>query len=153
MADDLSVAASVTRTSLGLGDLSLSQAGVYEVVSAGPGTKTPILNEVSGRYVSGSAVVNVTWGRGTLPLVVRVYGSTHAQLAARTAALVAAFSQKAYQVTLTLGGQTSTWKCHAATIAPAAGDTLNKFELMNGAPMQTYNLSIPRQPTPVAGAL
>lgn len=150
---DLTVVASVSRTELGLSALDLSVPGTYEVVAAGPGARTPVLDEVTGRYVSGSAVLNVTWARGSLSLVVRVYATTHAALATRTQALVKAFSQRSYQLTLTIGGQTSTWKCHAATIAPSGGDGVNKYELMHASPMQTYTLSVPRQPTPVAGPL
>lgn len=147
----LLVAASVTRDRTDPPDvpLNLEDPGTYRIVTAGPGAVSWVRTEATSPYVHGATIVHARKELVVTPLAVRVYGATANQLHANIATLRAAFDQFRYQLTITIDGETYTWKCGPADYSPGRGDW-DKFALM--AHQQVYVFSIPRDPTPVAGA-
>lgn len=148
---DLVIAASVTRTELGLADLSLENPGSYRVVSAGPGSVSWRRRVAASPYCHGEALVSAVKEEVTQALVVRVYGSTAADLNTKTAALLRAFDQFDYRLSLTIDGVTSTWACQPANYSPMGRGELEPNLLR--ARMQAYALEIPRNPIPLIGAM
>lgn len=152
---DLTIACSVTRTRLpgSLAPLNLNNHTAFEVVSAGPGNRRWVREWATAPSVHGATEVSRRMDIQTAPLVLRALGSSAAVLNTNTAAMVAAFSQSRYNLTLTIDGVTSTWKCWAADITPGEDGELDKYRLAVATPRQLYRLAIPRHPIPVAGVM
>lgn len=147
MVDILNVAGSVSRSG---GALNLESGG-YEIVAVGPGGRSWRRSTVEGRYQHGRALIGAVLEQGALPLVVRVKGSSWSQVSNRAQALVDAFSQTSYTLTITIENVTNRWRCEPADIQIAGGDEFQKFHAM--ANQQEYVLSIPRDPIPLDGAM
>lgn len=135
--------------------LALTPENGYFVRQLGPGQHAYQLQEITGEYQHGSAVLGATLRRGSMTWLVRVEGDTLSDLNARIEVLVAAVSQIEYRVHLQFGtgGASWTWTCHPADVAPvlASGGTVGTFDdgLLRKAPKraQMLQLTIPRQPT------
>lgn len=145
-------AGSVTRQTVPggpLSDLSLHVDGSYEIVAAGPGAMSWRTVYVEAPYVDGSFLVAAAKGLVRAPLTIRVYGSSHTDLRNKIDALLRAFEQFSYQLTITIDGQSSTWDCMPADYAAQGtgewdGDRLRQLH-------QDYTFQIPRQPNALAG--
>lgn len=148
---NLTITGTITRTELALADLAFQDAGVYQVVSAGPGALGWRREVATSPYVHGETLVSAVKDVGRAPLVVRALGTSASQLDTRIAALVRAFEQFSYSITLTIDGVVKTWTCEPADYAPGDSGTLDKFGLM--AKMQEIHFDIPRHPVPVAGSM
>lgn len=144
MANTLSVSVQVAN-------LQLSQPGVYEVVSVGPGGRSWRRHTVEGRYQHGRALIGSVMDTTTAVLVVRVYGATWAQVNTRTTAMIKAFSNRTYPLKVTINGVTHEWVCEPADIALVGGDSWQKFHTMAG--MQEYQIMVPRSPVPLSGGM
>jgi hypothetical protein len=149
VADTLSVSVQISRASGG--PLQLSNPGVYEVVAIGPGARQWRRHTVEGRYAHGRALVGAVLETMVVPVVVRVYGASWAQVSTRAKTLVDAVSQRSYTVTVNIDGVVSTWACEPADVSIVGGDAWQKFHAM--ARMQEYQLMIPRHPIPTSGGM
>lgn len=150
MRDEISVAGSVTRTSLGLGPLDLSD-GAYEIVSLVTGGVQWRRAVAEGRYQPGRALLHAQQSTVTDVLTVRVYGTSGTQVENRVLALRRAFSQFAYTLTTVIDGVTRTVECEPADMSIAGDDTRQKTLTYHH--MREVVLSIPRDPALEDGAL
>lgn len=151
MSSEISLAASVSRPS---GDLNLSQANVYEVVEYASGGVLWRRTAVEGKYQRGRRLLNVQAATITDSLVVRVYGTSWAQVNNRVQTLLSAFSQLEYQLTIVEAGVERTIVCEPADMSDA--DTSRRKALMFGdtsRSMREISFSIPRDPQLVEGAM
>lgn len=145
------LAATVTRTLVPggpLADLAL-EASSYRIVSVGPGAGTWRAQMVESPFVHGAFLVAAVKALQSAPLVVRVIGSSRSNLDTLVAAMLRAFEQSTYRLTVTVDGQANTWDCYPADVAAMGtgewdGSHMRSFQ-------QTYAFQIPRQPVPVAG--
>lgn len=157
MSDQLTITASVSRDSLGLADLNIDDGSAYELVTAGPGLRRWVRDLAVAPAVHGAAQVSARMDLQVAPVSVRVLASTKASLDTRSAALVAAFSQLRFNLTITIDGGTETWKCFAADGGPSADGSSSdgswdKYGLL-AAYRQVYAFQVPRQPVPVDGVM
>lgn len=148
MADDLTISATISRTSGG--NLVIDSDGIYRVVSFGPGARSWRRDRATSPSVAGGQLVNAVLDVQVRPLVVRVYGATAAELNTRTGALVDALSQFSYTLTVTIDGTTWAYACEPADGGPVNGE-LDKFELLSR--QQTYAFQIPGSPIPTTGVM
>jgi hypothetical protein len=142
---DLDVQISVARPG---GALLLEQDDAFEVIGVGVGGRTWRRRTVEGVYMHGRRLLSAVLNTQTLTVLVRVRGGSWVQVGNHTQTLFEAFSQHAFQVTVTVEGRTDTYQCEPADITPLAGDTIGKFHAM--ANMQEYQVTIPIQPVGVA---
>lgn len=142
----------------GLTDLDINDYSAYEIVRIGPGVTRWIRDWATAPDVHGAQEVSRRLDLSSIPLAVRVKGTTMAQLVTRAALLNAACSQAHYELTLGIEGSSITWACFAADIGPSdssggsSDGTFDKYSLA-AKYRQVYDLTIPRQPLAVAGAL
>ena len=137
-------AASVTRTALSLADLNLFNPGSYEVEPpTGPGQVTWRRQYATSPYVEGSSLVTAVRDQVSSTLVVRCFGASASALETNTAALIAAFSQFSYTLTLTWDGVSHVWACDPADYQPIGGlyDDMHFVAFQ-----QAYQFTIPRSP-------
>lgn len=147
----ISLEASVSKTGA---PLNLSMPGVYEVVEYSSGGVTWRRTAVEGKYQRGRRLLNVQAATVTDNLVIRAYGTTWALVNNRVTALVSAFSQLEYELTIIESGVPRTVLCEPADMSDA--DTARRKALMfgqGGLYMREVSFSIPRDPQLVAGAL
>lgn len=150
MSQLLTLTGSVTRTELALAALNLEVEGAYRVTSIGPGGRLWRRQLATSRYMHGRALVHAVLEQGDLALGVRCYSTTGTGLNNNTVALIEAFSQRAYDVTVVIEGATQTWRCEPADLQVTSGEW-DKYALAQH--QQEYTLIIPRNPVPTAGAL
>lgn len=151
MRDAITVAAEVTRTSLGLGPLSLSQDGVIEVVSLTPGDVAWRRTVAEGKYQRGRVLLQAQQSTVTDVLVLRLYGASMTAVENRTRDVREAFSQFVYTLTTTVDGVTRTVTCEPADLSIIGDDTRQKTLTYHR--MREVSLSIPRDPELTAGAI
>src|SRR4051794_7570499 len=106
----------VTVTVTGTISLTLSAANGYEVnvEGLGPGPRTYRRETVTSPFVRGRFLIDAQLDSPTAPLSIWVGGSTAAQLSTRVAALIAAFDQLSYTLTVVIDGETYAWACEPA---------------------------------------
>ena len=150
MRDQITVTGSVTRASLGLGPLDLSD-GAYEIVSLTVGGVQWRRAVAEGRYQPGRALLHAQQSTVTDVLTVRVYGVSDAQVENRVLALRKAFSQFAYTLTTAIAGITRTVVCEPADMSIGGDDTRQKTLTYHR--MREVVLSIPRDPELEDGAM
>lgn len=151
MKNSIAVAASVTRTTLGLAPLQLDVDGVTHIVSITEGGVTWRRTVAEGKYQRGRALLSAVRDTTTDVLVIRVYGPTGTDLENRVRSLITAFSQFTYTVTLTLNGVTRTIDCEPADIETVGDDTRRKT--LRYGHMRELQISIPRDPQLIEGAI
>lgn len=156
----MAITASVSRATVPggpLADLSLVSAD-YDLLSFGPGALSWRRQTVESRWVHGRFLVSAVKDADVAPLEVIVYGTSSADLDAKTRTLLDAFEQWTYDLTVTADGVAHTWRCEPAEYSPSAGSgqrgSYEHFGLVAGASaQQVYAFSIPRRPVPVAGSM
>lgn len=125
--------------------LTLEHPGQYELVGVGIGGRQWRRSTVEGRYQHGRVLLGAVLDMRVLTVHVRCLGATWSAVTNRANDLFEATQHMAGTVTVTMNGVTTTYTCEAADIAPASGDTVDKFRVM--ANMEEYVLTIPVQPT------
>lgn len=142
----------VTRTSLGLPNLSLFGAEPYlltnpsSAVNAGETTATEIWAD--SNWTSDVLVASVD-KHVAMTLLIEVYGSgDEATLNGDLSTLFAAFTQQTYTLSLTLGTQTYQWSCWRRTKQKVAFDATHWF-----SGLAHVTLTVPRNPVALAGAI
>lgn len=144
-------AASVTRTELSLGDLDLinplSEAPVYDIMadSFDAGRVTWRRDTVTSPYVAGAYEVGAVKDEVDASLVVRVKGTDHTTLQTHVGALIEAFSQSTYTLTLELDSVEWAWTCKRADYALAYDLPMRRRHIARVV------LAFPRSPIPAAG--
>lgn len=145
---DITLAGSVTRTSLALADLNINDyASYYLSQQLMGGEERWTRNLDSSAYMDGDLTLNRRRGNITERVGVEVLGSSQSVLDANVVVLKAAFYQDNFQMTLTMNSSTHTYQCEAADMDTAmvwnngrqAGRTL------------LCVFSVPRRPIPLAG--
>ena len=116
----------------------------FDLVGVGAGGRTWRRRTVEGPYMHGRRLLSAVLNTQVLTVVVRVVGSSWAEVCSSTETLFNALSQHTYPVTVTVEGETETYQCEPADITNVAGDTLSKFHAMSN--MQEYQVQIPIGP-------
>jgi hypothetical protein len=156
----VSITASVTRATVPggpLADLPLVSAD-YDIDFVGPGALAWQRVTVESKWVHGRFLVSARKDVEIMPLGVEVSGATAAGLDASTRALLDAFEQWSYDLTVVADGVSHTWRCEPAEYAPAGGrsggrGTYEPFGLQAPVFVQSYVFQIPRNPVPIAGSM
>lgn len=150
----IAVAGSITRQEVEggpLADLNINDVSNYKIITVGPGTLEWQRQYASSIYVHGDYLVNAVKAQGTLPLAVRVKGTTQSQIDSNLAALCRALEQFTYQLTITLEGVTWTWQCDPADYGVDEKGEFSKFHRL--AKQTVVTAQIPRHPVPIAGSV
>lgn len=151
MSATLDLTGSITRTELGLGQLSLDVDGTYSIVSFSEGGVTWRRTAVAGKYQRGHRLIQAQQDTATDVLLVRVYGDSWIEVNNRVKVLRDAFSQFTYQLTVTINGLVRTAECEPADMDVVGEDTRRKG--LTFANMREIQFSIPRDPRLIAGAI
>lgn len=138
----------VTRTLLSLADLSLSSAtygvlNVPELVAERPWRR----EVAASRYVHGTIEVGATYDQCVTVPTVKVTAASASALQTAVAALIAAFEQRTFTMTISVDGTDWAWTCqrHAAGMA---------FDVpMRHRHVARVRLAGTRNPIPVSGPL
>lgn len=131
-------------------DVSCTIAGInldstgYELVAVGAPGRTWRRRTVEGTYQHGRALLGAVLATQTLQIVVRCTGTTWSGAVTKANALITAVSALSFTATVTIEGVTTTYRCEAADVALASGDTVEKFRAMAG--MVEYQLQVPVAP-------
>ena len=144
---DLSVAAHVTRSQLGLGNLDINDHTTYAI--AGPAI-------MGGGTAWDRKTVNAPWVDGDITvarrrqnvmeqLLVYVAGSDQSTLMSNLRTLRDAFTQDRYTLQITVGSAQNAWDCEAADYSMLY-DTAHAYNKYVVATFQ-----IPRKPVPLVG--
>lgn len=143
----------LTAVVTGTAGLTLSHANGYDISLErfGPGPRTWRRETITSPFMSGRWLIDSQLDTSNAPMDVFVFGTTASQFATRTDALLDAFSQRTYNLQLTIDGVLYEWACEPADIAPGADGEFNIGDL--AAFGQDFHLSIPRDPVPVNGVL
>lgn len=146
---DLTLAGSVTRTSLAMADLNLNDFVNYYLSSQLMGGEERWTRNIdSSAYMDGELTLNRHRGNVTERVGVEVLGTSQAVLDANIATLKQAFYQDSFQMTLTINSSTHTYQCEAADL-----DTTMVWN--NGRQVSRIVLcvfSVPRRPIPLVGS-
>jgi hypothetical protein len=145
---DLAMSVTLSRTLLGLGDLEINDHLNYAV---GPqllgGTVAWNRQKATSPFLDGEVTTQRSRQNVTEQVAVEVYAGDAAELKANTAALITAFCQDSFVLTVTLEGTFYVYQCEAADVTIA----------WVGARMMAHQgqvtFAVPRQPVPLLGAV
>lgn len=154
MASDLDISYVITRTSLSLADLELNTdpGNTYRVItdSMGIGDVSHRRLTASSPWVPGEALIASVKEQVSMPLGIRVTGTTNATLKNNVVALINAFSQFSYTITVTLDSQTwGVYDCQPADFSVGSSGTYQNYHMI--AFKQDVTLQIPRNPIVSSG--
>lgn len=110
----LTVAATISRAELGLGNLQLNQAPYTITPEISPGQVEFRRATVESPYVEGTFSTHVVKGQGQGQVVIDVRESTHAAAQTAIQTLIDAFTQSTFVFTLSLNGTSYAWDCETA---------------------------------------
>lgn len=142
----LTFSASVTRSSLGLGDLDIHDGLNYVITNRlFGGSVSYQRNQVSSPYVDGDVTVTRRRPNVSENISIHVYGSDHASMATNVSALIAAFSQDSFNIGVTVGNQLYQYQCEAADYQ------MEWDQAKMHSTQTTVNFQLPRRPAAVSG--
>ena len=145
---ELTLAAAVTRTELGLTDLDINDIATYELAKQlNNGTVSWRKEIAQSPFYEGRFVVHEVKDAVEMSLIVYVHGESYPVINTRVQTLLEAFTEQySYDLKITVNGQQHTWTCERADYDVAfATETVNALKV----PVQ---LTTMRHPSPVAGA-
>ena len=146
---DLTLAGSVTRTSLALGDLNLNDyVSYYLSEQLMGGQERWVRNLDSSAYMDGELTINRHRGNITERVGVEVIGTSQSVLDANIAALKQAFYQDSFQLTLTINSSTHTYQCECADMDTQM--VWNKGRQVGRVVLCVFD--VPRRPIPLVGS-
>lgn len=145
----LDITGYVTRTELGSGNLDLN-TDTYKIITWGPGEVQWERQTVGTPFFSGRYLVNARKVQMESLLGIRVTGLSKAHAQTELGALLAAFEQFEYELSITIEGVEHRYACEPADYSIGEGGQIQKFHLMSYK--QEVTFTIPRMPKPVAGA-
>lgn len=138
--------ASVTRSSLGLGDLNIHDYLNYVVTNKiFGGSVTWQRNQVSSPFVDGDVTVTRRRPNVSEAFSIHVHGEDHEELATNISTLIAAFTQDSFNLGVTVGNQTYQYQCEAADYQ------MEWDQSKMHSTMATINFQLPRRPVAVSG--
>ncbi len=143
---DLTVVAAVTRTDLGLDPLDINDHSKYVLTTTILGGSVAWQkNQVSSPYVDGD--ITITRRRPTVmePFEVYVYGTNGSTLMSNTEALIDAFSQDSFSLSITINGATRQYACETADY------TIEYTHTKFASHMCTVRFQLPRSPIATVG--
>lgn len=144
---DITLAGSVTRTALGMGDLNINDYSAYFLGSALElGEDRWERSSTGGAHMLGEVTTARTKKNITRVVPIEVLGTSHANLEANITALKQAFNQDSYQLTLTYNGTTHTYAAEAADVSYPGWIT---GRITGRVVLVVF--SVPCRPIPVAG--
>lgn len=146
----LTMSATVSLPSGSPSSINLHDRTRFELVEwAIPGI-TYRLTEIAGEYQPGSILVNAVRDTATLSGVVRVLGTSEANLRINIRLLFRALSQFSYSLTETIEGNTETYRrCRPANLDAIGGQD---WDVLRGMHRQAYQFSIRCHPRTVEDA-
>jgi hypothetical protein len=118
--EDLIVSLTLTRTELSLGDLLVTPANDYFVVREGIGEGAIQYRRVTAQspFVAGRVPVHIVPDIIILNPIIRVRGTSYADLDTKIDTLTVAFTQFIYTLTFEIGGEFDReYQCEAADYA------------------------------------
>ena len=142
----LTVAATVTRTDLGLSTLNINDHVNYALGSQIlGGTVSWERNQVNSPWVDGDITVSRRRPNVQESVQINVYGDNQTEMLANIKEITEAFSQNSYQMTVTLNGQVYRYQCESADYSVEWGVKMHSSQCM-------VMFSVPRRPIALAGA-
>lgn len=147
---DLVVDGSVTRQLVPGGPLAaldLQDGTNYEFISVSPGDKSWRRESATSPFTHGRTLIGATLDVELAEVMIRVKGTSMSHLDSNLAALLRAFEQFAYALTIVIDGVTWTWQCEPADYTLQ----LSKFHMM--ARIHEVTFTVPRNPIPTAGSV
>lgn len=146
---DLDLSVTVSRTLLGLTDLELNDHVAYAInrdTGFLGGSESWQRNQVGGPWVDGMVTVSRQRQMVEETVPVYVYGATTAVLTGNSSALLAAFRQSDFVMTVRVGGVVvGQYACEASDVQRAS----NGYHWM--AKMESWTFTVPRQPILLGG--
>lgn len=148
---DLSISVSVTRleTNPPAAALQLQQDGVYEIMGLGPGEAVMERETVKSIWVHGETLVSARKGMQTVPMGIRVKGTSQAVLDSQINEVLLTFEQFSYTMSVSIDGVSRSWQCWPADYSVGETGLWQPFHFMSL--QQEITLSIPRHPVPATG--
>lgn len=145
---DITLAASVTRTQLGLGDLNINDHVSFYLATQLLGAQVQWnRQQVTSPFTDGAVTTQRFRQQVTEQVGVEVLAATAAEMQTNLAELLAAFCQDSYTLTLVVDGTTYAYRCEAADYQVAW--TGPRFAARQGQVL----FNVPRQPEPVSGGV
>ncbi len=144
---DLTMSVEISRTSLGLAALEINDHTSYIV--AGPeflgGQVAWDRSQVSSPFVDGEVTTHRRRQNVSENIAVEVLGDNTADLQSNTRAIIDAFSQDSFTLTVELDSSTSVYLCEAAD-----------YKVVSSGPRYVANqlqvvFAVPRKPMPISG--
>lgn len=142
----LTLAASVTRDELGMGDLNINDHTSYALgVNILGGQVAWQKQQVTSPYIDGD--ITITRRRPTVmeTIEINVYGTNHSTLITRLKTLVQAFSQDTFNLGVSFNGTLRQYQCEAADYSIE----YNQPKIHSHQCLVRF--SVPRNPIPIAG--
>ena len=128
--------------------LTVSRANGYRITRTGLGTGLGAMRRITAQspWVRGRTLVAAVEDVVTDTLEVRVQGASQVDYEAKKAALVNAFRQDSYTVTVTVEGVSEVWaNCEPADVSVGGqGGALDPFELRHF--QQVVTMQVPHDP-------
>lgn len=149
---DLDVSVLLTRPELSLTPLELNDEENYTIIRNGIGLGSVVRKRLTSDspWVEGRTLIHQVKEQVTVPLAVRVHGSSNNDLAVKVSNLLRALDQFSYRITVTIGGVVwGQYDCEAADYS--VGDSGVFQDLHYRSLIQEVSAEIPRMPTPVSG--
>lgn len=146
----MNVTATIRDGSAALPTLNLTPANGYHLFREGlglPGQATFRRDRATSRFVPGAKLISAVRDVETGTLLVRVEGTTMAQLDARITTLQNAARQFHFFLDVTVDGVLTSYDCEAADTWLGRSGQVEEERLMQTPPQQLITLSIPHQPT------
>jgi hypothetical protein len=137
----ITLTTTVTRTELSLASLDVNSSP-YKVMSIAEGGISMRRQTAESPYVDGRTLTAAVKDTGQAMLAVRVSGTSAATVRSNIQALVAAFQQFEYTLTVVMDSTTIyTWTCEPADYEIGSGGEFSKFHWL--ANQQEVFLTIP----------
>ena len=138
----------VSRTLLGLPALQINDHLNYKVAPQFLGGNVQWnRTKVTSPFLDGEVTTQRTRQNVSEQVAVEIYAGSAAQLQTNTAALIAAFNQDSFTLTVTLDGTVYAYQCEAA----------DAQTMWTGPRMMAHRgqvlFAVPRQPVPLIGAV
>lgn len=143
------IAATITRTELSLGDLTVADA-TYGLIADGFDLGSPAhrYEWVTSDWANGA--VDSSGGamdNGTLIVPWDVQGTSQSDLATKVTTLIAALRQSTFYFKVTLDSTDWKWRCYRADVTAGFSRTTDLGFML------PVTASIPRHPVPVSGPI
>lgn len=143
---DIALSAKVSRTLLSLPDLELNDHADYYIGASFLGAAQDWnRNQVGSPFLDGQVTTYRTRQMVTEPVQIEVPADNQTELTAKMTALVQAFLQSDYTITVVVGGSVLQYQCEAADFQ-VLWTTPRLVEHQGQATFQ-----VPRQPNPLVG--